>query len=103
MLQPAVRDRVYEFSLCYYAFDFDIVGFLFFLLSQVQCGEIEVEKKIDETIEHFISWIEKHPNKKSQVFSFPFTLYQYTSILVVLTQGLNVLAAYRLVFFYVLV
>ena len=58
-------------------------------LSQVQCGEIEVEKKIDETIEHFISWIDKHPNKKSQVSPFPFTLYLYTSILV-LTRGLNV-------------
>ncbi|KAH0918360.1 hypothetical protein HID58_026020 [Brassica napus] len=33
----------------------------------VQCGEIEVEKKIDETIEHFISWIDKHPNKRSPI------------------------------------
>ncbi|KAL0721641.1 hypothetical protein Bca4012_036240 [Brassica carinata] len=40
-----------------------------FDITYVQCGEIEVEKKIDETIEHFISWIEKHPNKKSQTKS----------------------------------
>jgi len=38
-------------------------------MSQVQCGEIEVEKKIDEKIEQFINWIEKHPNKKSQVYT----------------------------------
>nr|VDD37447.1 unnamed protein product [Brassica oleracea] len=38
-----------------------------FDITYVQCGEIEVEKKIDETIEHFISWIDKHPNKKSQI------------------------------------
>ncbi|CAN6851444.1 unnamed protein product [Brassica oleracea] len=35
-----------------------------FDITYVQCGEIEVEKKIDDRIEHFISWIEKHPNKK---------------------------------------
>ena len=34
---------------------------------QVQCGDIELEKKIDEKIEQFVSWAEKHPNKKSQV------------------------------------
>ncbi|KAH9711708.1 Autophagy-related protein 101 [Citrus sinensis] len=33
----------------------------------VQCGDLEVEKKIDEKIEQFISWVEKHPNKKSQI------------------------------------
>ncbi|XP_030923398.1 autophagy-related protein 101-like [Quercus lobata] len=33
----------------------------------VQCGDVELEKKIDEKIEHFISWVEKHPNKKSQI------------------------------------
>lgn len=37
---------------------------------QVECGEIEVEKKIDDKIEHFITWIDKHPNKKSQVPSY---------------------------------
>lgn len=46
-----------------------LVGFPFSHMSQVQCGEIEVEKKIDEKIDQFISWIEKHPNKKSQVYS----------------------------------
>ncbi|CAN7127926.1 unnamed protein product [Brassica rapa subsp. narinosa] len=38
-----------------------------FEITYVQCGEIEVEKKIDETIEHFISWIDKHPNKRSPI------------------------------------
>lgn len=34
---------------------------------KVQCGEAELEKKIDEKIEQFVCWVEKHPNKKSQV------------------------------------
>ncbi|XP_022740071.1 autophagy-related protein 101-like isoform X2 [Durio zibethinus] len=38
-----------------------------FEITYVQCGVVEVEKKIDEKIEHFISWVEKHPNKKSQI------------------------------------
>ena len=33
----------------------------------MQCGEVELEKKIDEKIEQFVCWVEKHPNKKSQV------------------------------------
>lgn len=33
----------------------------------MQCGEAELEKKIDEKIEQFVCWVEKHPNKKSQV------------------------------------
>lgn len=33
----------------------------------MQCGEVELEKKIEEKIEQFICWVEKHPNKKSQV------------------------------------
>ncbi|XP_038883671.1 autophagy-related protein 101 isoform X2 [Benincasa hispida] len=38
-----------------------------FDITYVQCGDIEVEKKIDEKIEQFINWVEKHPNKKSQI------------------------------------
>ncbi|KAK9948789.1 hypothetical protein M0R45_004351 [Rubus argutus] len=38
-----------------------------FEITYVQCGDLELEKKIDEKIEQFISWVEKHPNKKSQV------------------------------------
>ncbi|KAK0604524.1 hypothetical protein LWI29_016515 [Acer saccharum] len=38
-----------------------------FEITYVQCGDVEVEKKIDEKIEQFISWVEKHPNKKSQI------------------------------------
>lgn len=34
---------------------------------QVQCGDMEVEKKIDEKIDQFIDRVEKHPNKKNQV------------------------------------
>ncbi|KAF8405110.1 hypothetical protein HHK36_010008 [Tetracentron sinense] len=33
----------------------------------VQCGDSELEKKIEEKIEQFIGWVEKHPNKKSQI------------------------------------
>ncbi|CAH8362062.1 unnamed protein product [Eruca vesicaria subsp. sativa] len=35
-----------------------------FDITYVQCGEIEVEKKIDDRIDHFIAWIDKHPNNK---------------------------------------
>ncbi|XP_057966012.1 autophagy-related protein 101 isoform X2 [Malania oleifera] len=38
-----------------------------FDITYVQCGDPELEKKIDEKIEQFISWVEKHPNKKSQI------------------------------------
>ncbi|CAH8339922.1 unnamed protein product [Eruca vesicaria subsp. sativa] len=38
-----------------------------FEITYVQCGEIEVEKKIDEKIEQLITWIDKHPNKKCQI------------------------------------
>ncbi|KAL6227288.1 hypothetical protein ACLB2K_001247 [Fragaria x ananassa] len=38
-----------------------------FEITYVQCGDLDLEKKIDEKIEQFISWVEKHPNKKSQV------------------------------------
>ncbi|KAK2970204.1 hypothetical protein RJ640_018138 [Escallonia rubra] len=34
---------------------------------QVQCGDTELEKKIDEKIEQFIDRVEKHPNKKNQI------------------------------------
>lgn len=38
-----------------------------FEITYVQCGDLEIENKIDEKIEQFISWVEKHPNKKSQI------------------------------------
>lgn len=38
-----------------------------FEITYVQCGDFEIEKKIDEKIEQFIGWVEKHPNKKSQI------------------------------------
>ncbi|KAB1214679.1 hypothetical protein CJ030_MR5G022128 [Morella rubra] len=38
-----------------------------FEITYVQCGDVELENKIDEKIEQFINWVEKHPNKKSQV------------------------------------
>ncbi|CAN1814747.1 Autophagy-related protein 101 [Linum perenne] len=47
---------------CYMSVGNDIV-----LIMKVQCGDVELEKKIDEKIEQFISWVEKRPNKKSQV------------------------------------
>ncbi|KAK3002901.1 hypothetical protein RJ639_018828 [Escallonia herrerae] len=38
-----------------------------FEITYVQCGDTELEKKIDEKIEQFIDRVEKHPNKKNQV------------------------------------
>ncbi|KAL2906145.1 hypothetical protein RDABS01_004855 [Bienertia sinuspersici] len=38
-----------------------------FDVTYVQCGDAELEKKIDEKIDQFICWVEKHPNKKSQI------------------------------------
>ncbi|GAB2278071.1 hypothetical protein Dimus_012768 [Dionaea muscipula] len=38
-----------------------------FDITYVQCGDTEIEKKIDEKIDQFISWVEKHPHKKSQI------------------------------------
>lgn len=38
-----------------------------FDVTYVQCGDIALEKKIDEKIDQFINWVDKHPNKKSQI------------------------------------
>ncbi|XP_031481872.1 autophagy-related protein 101 isoform X1 [Nymphaea colorata] len=38
-----------------------------FDITYVQCGDAELEKKIEEKIDQFIAWVEKHPNKKSQI------------------------------------
>ncbi|XP_078430551.1 meiotically up-regulated protein [Wolffia australiana] len=38
-----------------------------FEITYVQCGDAELEKKIEEKVDHFCSWAEKHPNKKGQV------------------------------------
>ncbi|KAI9113428.1 hypothetical protein K1719_015355 [Acacia pycnantha] len=38
-----------------------------FDITYAQCGEDELEKKVDDKIEQFMSWVEKHPNKKSQI------------------------------------
>lgn len=38
-----------------------------FEITYVQCGDVELEKKIEEKIDLFISWVEKHPNRKSQI------------------------------------
>lgn len=43
------------------------VGYIFL---QVQCGDAELEKKVDEKIDQFIDRVEKHPNKKNQVRIF---------------------------------
>ncbi|KAG6510319.1 hypothetical protein ZIOFF_028329 [Zingiber officinale] len=34
---------------------------------RVQCGDHELDKKIEEKTDQLIAWVEKHPNKKSQV------------------------------------
>ncbi|KAH6788316.1 meiotically up-regulated protein [Perilla frutescens var. frutescens] len=38
-----------------------------FEITYVQCGEVELERKIDEKIDQFIDRVEKHPNKKNQI------------------------------------
>lgn len=35
-------------------------------ITYVQCGDAELEKKIEEKIDHFVNWAKKHPNKQSQ-------------------------------------
>ncbi|KAM7250610.1 hypothetical protein ACFE04_022493 [Oxalis oulophora] len=41
-----------------------------FEITYVQCGDTELEKKIDDKIEQFVSWVDKHPNKKSQILLY---------------------------------
>ncbi|MQL85640.1 hypothetical protein Taro_018154, partial [Colocasia esculenta] len=36
-------------------------------ITYVQCGNAEIEKKIEEKVDNFYGWMEKHPNKKGQV------------------------------------
>ncbi|THU70767.1 hypothetical protein C4D60_Mb08t28470 [Musa balbisiana] len=38
-----------------------------FEITYVHCGDHEIEKKIDEKIDQFVGWVEKHPNRKGQV------------------------------------
>lgn len=34
---------------------------------QAQCGDANVEKTVEEKIDQFYTWVEKHPRKKGQV------------------------------------
>ena len=34
---------------------------------QAQCGDAKVEKTVEEKIDQFYTWVEKHPRKKGQV------------------------------------
>ncbi|XP_008792602.1 autophagy-related protein 101 [Phoenix dactylifera] len=38
-----------------------------FEITYVQCGDAEVERKIEEKIGEFMNKVEKHPNRKSQI------------------------------------
>ncbi|KAL6572904.1 hypothetical protein OROHE_002380 [Orobanche hederae] len=38
-----------------------------YAIAAVQCGDVELERKIDEKIDQFIDRVEKHPNKKNQI------------------------------------
>ncbi|GAA0176358.1 hypothetical protein LIER_29364 [Lithospermum erythrorhizon] len=38
-----------------------------FDITYVQCGDVELERKIEEKIDLFIDRVEKHPNKKNQI------------------------------------
>ncbi|XP_018627171.1 autophagy-related protein 101-like isoform X2 [Nicotiana tabacum] len=40
---------------------------IFQLKELVQCGDVEVERKIDEKTTQFIDRVEKHPNRKHQI------------------------------------
>lgn len=42
-----------------------------FIIVQVQCADAELDKKVDEKIGQFIDRVEKHPNKKNQVYCLP--------------------------------
>ncbi|CAD6270195.1 unnamed protein product [Miscanthus lutarioriparius] len=39
----------------------------FLEITYVQCGLLEFEKEVDEKIDQFTAWVEKHPNRRSQV------------------------------------
>ncbi|RWW39219.1 hypothetical protein BHE74_00055480, partial [Ensete ventricosum] len=52
------------------------------MTKNVQCGDHELEKKIDEKINQFIGWVEKHPNRKSQVYAFSIAGYNFFSYIV---------------------
>jgi autophagy-related protein 101 len=38
-----------------------------FEITYAQCGDEAIEKRIEEKIDNFVQWVEKHPNRKSQV------------------------------------
>ena len=38
-----------------------------FLDSQAQCGDPYVEKAVEDKIDQFYAWVEKHSRKKGQV------------------------------------
>lgn len=52
--------------------------FFWYLFMQVQCGDAELVRKIDEKIDQFIDRVEKHPNKKNQVHWLPQSLTFFT-------------------------
>ncbi|KAH7423676.1 hypothetical protein KP509_12G067900 [Ceratopteris richardii] len=53
------------------------VGLELFDITYVQCGDRELERTIEEKIDSFVAWVEKHPNKKGQVcLSFYETRYK---------------------------
>lgn len=47
------------------------------LIMQVQCGDVDLERKIDEKVDQFIDRVEKHPNKKNQVCWFSVVHVQF--------------------------
>ncbi|XP_042008167.1 autophagy-related protein 101-like [Salvia splendens] len=38
-----------------------------FEITYVQCGDVELERKVDEKIDQFLDRVDKHPNKKNQI------------------------------------
>ncbi|KAK6939951.1 Autophagy-related protein 101, partial [Dillenia turbinata] len=61
-----------------YISDAQILGTIIRFCLRVQCGDVDHEKKIDEKIDQFIGWVEKHPDKKSQVCYLVSLLWTFT-------------------------
>ena len=56
--------------VCWYLLPAPTKMFFVCVCGQVQCGLAELEKEVDEKINQFIAWAEKHPNRRSQVVRY---------------------------------
>ncbi|KAI8009172.1 hypothetical protein LOK49_LG07G01031 [Camellia lanceoleosa] len=58
------KEKMKKMELEVYNFRSLGCDFVYVQLDEVQCGDVEFEKKIDEKIDQFIDRVEKHPSKK---------------------------------------